>query len=193
MALWYSTEDLGGTIGTDWDILVSRSTDHGASWSAPAALNTNADSDSGDDYYPQLSTDGAGNWVALWYSDENLGGAIGIDYDILVARFALPDCNDNGVGDGQDIADGTSQDCNADGVPDECQTDTDGDGVPDDCDNCPDDANPDQADGDGDGLGDVCDPAPCCGAAGPLAPLALAVGMLLFRRFAGYRSTRRCR
>ncbi len=35
--------------------------------------------------------------------------------------------------------------------------DTDGDGVTDDVDNCPDDANADQADLDGDGLGDVCD------------------------------------
>lgn len=35
--------------------------------------------------------------------------------------------------------------------------DTDGDGVIDDDDNCPDDANPDQADTDADGIGDVCD------------------------------------
>ena len=36
----------------------------------------------------------------------------------------------------------------------------DGDGVDDRLDNCPDDANLDQADGDGDGLGDVCDNCP---------------------------------
>jgi len=35
--------------------------------------------------------------------------------------------------------------------------DTDGDGVADTKDNCPDDANPDQADADGNGIGDVCD------------------------------------
>lgn len=35
--------------------------------------------------------------------------------------------------------------------------DADGDGVPDSTDNCPDDANPDQADLDGDGIGDACD------------------------------------
>ena len=36
-------------------------------------------------------------------------------------------------------------------------TDTDGDGVADNSDNCPNDANADQADGDSDGLGDACD------------------------------------
>jgi Thrombospondin type 3 repeat len=36
-------------------------------------------------------------------------------------------------------------------------TDTDGDGVPDSEDNCPNDANPDQADADQDGLGNACD------------------------------------
>lgn len=38
--------------------------------------------------------------------------------------------------------------------------DTDGDGIPDIADNCPDDANADQADADVDLLGDVCDPFP---------------------------------
>jgi len=36
--------------------------------------------------------------------------------------------------------------------------DSDGDGIPDESDNCPDDANADQADNDLDSLGDVCDP-----------------------------------
>ena len=38
--------------------------------------------------------------------------------------------------------------------------DSDGDGVPDATDNCPNDANADQADGDGDDVGDVCDNCP---------------------------------
>jgi hypothetical protein len=38
--------------------------------------------------------------------------------------------------------------------------DCDGDGVPNDLDNCPADANSDQADGDGDGVGDACDACP---------------------------------
>jgi hypothetical protein len=86
VAVWHSADDLGGTIGTDDDILVARSTDAGATWTAPAALNTNANADSGNDLAPQVATDGGGNWLAVWQSSENLGGTIGTDLDILVAR-----------------------------------------------------------------------------------------------------------
>jgi Neuraminidase (sialidase) len=92
VAVWNSTDSLGGSIGTDADILVARSTDNGAAWTAPAALNTNAATDSGGDHFPQVTTDGNGNWAAVWMSAENLGGTIGTDYDILVARST-----DNGV------------------------------------------------------------------------------------------------
>jgi len=93
VAVWESLEKLGGTnTRLDWDILVARSTDNGATWSYPAALNTNAATDSGSEDRPQVTTDGAGNWVAVWNSDENLGGTIGTDSDILVARST-----DNGV------------------------------------------------------------------------------------------------
>lgn len=50
--------------------------------------------------------------------------------------------------------DNCPSDANAD------QADTDGDGAGDLCDNCPLDFNPDQANGDGDTLGDVCDNCP---------------------------------
>jgi Neuraminidase (sialidase) len=92
VAVWWSTEDLGGTAGTDEDIFVARSTDNGQTWSAPATLNTNAASDSKDDfnsgwdYNPQVTTDGAGHWVTVWQSTEKLGGAVGTDWDIFVSR-----------------------------------------------------------------------------------------------------------
>ena len=86
VAVWESYEDLGGTAGTDWDILVSCSADNGITWSAVATLSTNADADLGDDRQPQVTTDGSGNWVATWYSDENLGGTAGADSDIFVSR-----------------------------------------------------------------------------------------------------------
>ncbi len=47
-----------------------------------------------------------------------------------------PDCNANGRLDACDLASG-SDDCDAGGVPDECQTDADGDGLIDPCDGCP--------------------------------------------------------
>ena len=72
----------------------------------------------------------------------------------------LPDCNHNGIADPQDIASGTSQDCNLDGIPDECEPDADHDGVIDACDNCLHHPNADQLDNDGDGYGDVCDNCP---------------------------------
>lgn len=43
------------------------------------------------------------------------------------------DCNGDGVSDRLNIALGDSADCNANGVPDECEADSDGDGVIDDC------------------------------------------------------------
>jgi hypothetical protein len=92
VTVWHSTDDLGTTIGTDYDILVSRSVDNGVSWSTVQALNSNAGSDSGWDEYPYPVTDGNGNWVIVWRSDDTLGTTIGSDYDILFSRSA-----DNGV------------------------------------------------------------------------------------------------
>jgi hypothetical protein len=81
IAAWYR-ERAGGP---DRDILFARSGD-GVGWSTPQPLNTNADLDSGDDGRPRLAADGSGNWVAVWYSKENLFGAIGSDRDLLFAR-----------------------------------------------------------------------------------------------------------
>jgi len=53
-----------------------------------------------------------------------------------VAPAPIADCNENDVGDREDIVRGTSLDCQGDGIPDECQltdNDCDEDGVPDDC------------------------------------------------------------
>lgn len=65
--------------------------------------------------------------------------AVHVDALTLIADDACPDCNGNGISDGDDIAAGTSRDCNTNGVPDECDIgsghslDTDGNGVPDEC------------------------------------------------------------
>jgi len=86
LAVWDSTDSPGATLGSDSDILVSRSSDAGVSWTAPAALNRNAATDSGNDSSPQLASDGAGNWLAVWDSTDSRGATLGSDSDILVSR-----------------------------------------------------------------------------------------------------------
>lgn len=86
LAVWYSQDNLGDTIGSDWDILIARSHDKGKTWTAPTPLNLNADSDSGDDFEPIVRTDRHGNWIAVWYSNDSLGETTGSDTDILVSR-----------------------------------------------------------------------------------------------------------
>lgn len=62
------------------------------------------------------------------------------------------DCDGDGIGDACAIADGLAADCNANGIPDNCEPDCDGNGNPDDC---------DIADGagdcDGNGIQDLCE------------------------------------
>jgi hypothetical protein len=92
VVVWASTDDFGGTMGEDRDILVARSTDNGVTWTDPEPLNTNAATDTGDDVRPRVATDGAGHWIAVWDSWDALGDTIGTDQDILIARST-----DNGV------------------------------------------------------------------------------------------------
>jgi probable HAF family extracellular repeat protein len=105
-----------------------------------------------------------------------------------------PDADEDGIGDPDDNcpndANPGQADSDDDDVGDFCdncpntantnQSDADGDEVGDACDNCPEVSNPDQADSDGDGVGDACPPA-CCGAAGPVTPLGLAMFFALSR------------
>jgi hypothetical protein len=58
-----------------------------------ATLNTNADTDSGGDGWPQIATDGSGNWVAVWASGEDLGATAGTDGDIFVSTSSFTPVN----------------------------------------------------------------------------------------------------
>jgi hypothetical protein len=91
------------------------------------------------------------------------GVSVAISHDVAVAGASftddmgtdsgsvyvhrVPDCNANGVPDECDIADGTSQDCNGNGVPDECDiaggmsADDNDNGIPDECELLPGDLN----------------------------------------------------
>ena len=55
-------------------LLLAGGDESGYAWVAPAALDSNAGTDSGNDHHAQVTTDGVGNWVAVWDSDEpNVG------------------------------------------------------------------------------------------------------------------------
>ncbi|MFQ5590895.1 MAG: S8 family serine peptidase [Phycisphaerae bacterium] len=92
-----------------------------------------------------------------------------LGYGIIDTFAALhADCNDNNIDDLMDITTGASLDCNANGIPDECERDCDTNGVPDDCDlssgtssDCDGNGVPDQCDPDcdGDGTPDACETA----------------------------------
>ncbi|MFT7679568.1 MAG: hypothetical protein ACI8QC_003572, partial [Planctomycetota bacterium] len=84
-----------------------------------------------------------------------------------MAELAYPagitDCNGNGVEDADDIANGTSLDCNSNGIPDECEPDCDADGIPDDCEvDCNANGTPDDCetftDCNNNGIPDECEP-----------------------------------
>lgn len=131
--VWLAEGGLGGSLGNDFDLLVARTTDSGANWTSPVALNSTAAGDTANDFGPRLFSDGQGQWIAAWEFIDGLSQPFGPDFDIMYARFALPDCNGNSVPDGEDIASGGSGDCNQNGIPDACEPDRDGDGIIDAC------------------------------------------------------------
>jgi len=85
VTVWQSDDTLDDTVGSDFDIFVSRSDDNGATWSPPETLNSNAPSDAGDDKEPALSTDGAGQWICVWESTSALSVTDTTDTDIFVS------------------------------------------------------------------------------------------------------------
>jgi hypothetical protein len=65
------------------DVLFVRSTNDGATWSAPARLSSAAD-EPGEDFDPDIATDGT-TWLAVWPSTTTLGKTLDVDFDILVS------------------------------------------------------------------------------------------------------------
>jgi hypothetical protein len=79
---WASREPFGAA-NQDYEIVVSRSADNGASWTARAPLNSNWMSDyPADDSDPEIVTDGNGTWRVVWTASNvyNPGG-----WDALIA------------------------------------------------------------------------------------------------------------
>jgi len=154
--VWNDTRNYPGTYLSE--LYYASSTDGGTTWSANQQVSPPFDPHLGwpnqnklGDYYDMVSDRvGAHVIYAATFNGEQ---------DVYYLRLGDWDCNDNGVGDADDISSGTSQDLDLDGIPDECTADLDGDGVVDPLDNCPDVYNPDQLDSDGNGVGDACEGA----------------------------------
>jgi hypothetical protein len=82
--VWYY-----GVYEIDYDIMVSYSDDNGVTWSPAQYLNDNALTDVGRDLYPVPATDGNGNWVVVWQSQEPLSAPpVGTDWDIFFSYSA---------------------------------------------------------------------------------------------------------
>ena len=76
----------------------------------------------------------------------------------------ITDCNSNGVDDSVDIANGMSDDCDLNGVPDECDPECGTNGIPDACEpDCDTDGTPDdcEVDSDNNGIPDDCEIQDC--------------------------------
>ncbi|MCC6795979.1 MAG: exo-alpha-sialidase [Candidatus Hydrogenedentes bacterium] len=86
IASWQSTDTLGGSVGTDNDVFYVLSDDGGLNWTGVTTLNSNASTDIGLDTNATIATDRAGNWVAVWETNDPFGNTVGTDYDIFVAR-----------------------------------------------------------------------------------------------------------
>lgn len=70
---------LPGIPPLQYDIVFSRSTDAGGTWTTASPIGAGGTADK----KPSLATDGAGRWIAVWESDDDLGGPAGADGDIL--------------------------------------------------------------------------------------------------------------
>ena len=136
--VWNDTRSSGSQRVSE--VYYSYSLDAGASWAASEPITPAFDSYVGwpqqnklGDYYHMIS-DALG--ARLAYAATFNG-----EQDVYFIRIPTFDCNGNNVHDADDIAGGTSADCNPNGVPDECEPDCNDNGIPDDCDVDP--ADPD--------------------------------------------------
>lgn len=83
VCVWISTDSLVGRIGTDTDVVVSRSTDDGQTWSAPEPVTLSAEVDDarGADLSPVIAF-GGGTFIIAY----EVFGGFGPDSDLVVVR-----------------------------------------------------------------------------------------------------------
>lgn len=129
-AVWNDTRI--DASGTKSELRYAYSLDQGTTWSAGLPVSPVFDSTIGHpqqnkigDYY-QMRSQAEG--AAVIYSATFNG-----EQDVYFLRVG--DCNANGLHDSRDVAaGGGSTDCDADGVPDECEEDCNANSIADDCD-----------------------------------------------------------
>ena len=93
VAAWASSNDLDGGLGSDFDILYTRSTDDGKTWTDAARLTASAASDGlASDSQVRVAKGMGDDWFAVWLSSNDMGGTIGPDNDLFFSRST-----DNGV------------------------------------------------------------------------------------------------
>ncbi|MHC4090695.1 MAG: FG-GAP repeat protein, partial [Planctomycetota bacterium] len=95
----------------------------GGGWASPPSVPMNehsklnaSDAQGGDVFGSAVAITGDSTVIGAVFDDDN-----GIDSGSAYVVGGLSDCNTNGTLDICDIADGTSEDDNANGVPDECE------------------------------------------------------------------------
>jgi hypothetical protein len=131
---WFGTMSVGqnGRIDAVWndtrmtgvanwsELWYSKSEDGGVTWSPNERLSPMWDSHEGwpnqdkiGDYYDMVSDRVGADlaWAATFNGEQ----------DVYYLRIGDYDCNQNGVGDSTDIAEGHSPDDNGNGIPDECE------------------------------------------------------------------------
>lgn len=71
---WMLTWTTGNTqiSDPDTDLSACFSTDNGLTWTSKVTINTNSREDGGDDAFTGVKTDGLGNWVVAWSSNNIL-------------------------------------------------------------------------------------------------------------------------
>lgn len=85
VVVWQSSDSLGNTIGGDHDVLFTRSSDGGVTWSDPRPVDAEAANDRRSDDTPRLAADGRGRWMTVWASSGPTADHLRYDHYILAA------------------------------------------------------------------------------------------------------------
>jgi len=62
----------------DYDLAMSESTNNGADWSEPENLNSNAVTDTVDEWHVSIASDGADHWTVIWRTLDTTGNDLDI-------------------------------------------------------------------------------------------------------------------